>query len=137
MSHRAVALPGGGRHRQQPLHVDDLARAALEAIDPAVATNRTLDVVGPVSLPHREMIERAARLLGRKIRISTVPIPLIRAALGIRRALGMHGFSPDVLEVITADTDIDPRPAAAELGIVLAGLDGMIVDSLAIAASRG
>ncbi len=40
------------------------------------------------------------------------------------------GFSPDVLEVITADTSLDPNIAAAELGIELTGLDEMIQHSL-------
>ena len=60
-----VILPGGGRNRQQPLDVDDLARAALRATDPSVARNRTLDLVGPVSILDREIVERAARLRGR------------------------------------------------------------------------
>src|SRR6202162_1217322 len=54
-------LIGGGRNFQQPLYVDDLARAALAATQPSVASNRTLDLVGPVSLPERELVERAAR----------------------------------------------------------------------------
>src|SRR5208282_3644798 len=57
-------LIGGGRNFQQPLYVDDLARAALAACQPSIASNRTLDLVGPVSLPERELVERAARLLG-------------------------------------------------------------------------
>jgi uncharacterized protein YbjT (DUF2867 family) len=135
LSRRTASLPGGGRNLQQPLHVDDLARAALEASDPAVARNRTLDVVGPVSLPDREIVERAAGLIGRQIRIRAAPIPLIRAVLAIRRVFGWGGFSRDVLEVITANTDRDPRPAAAELGIKLSGLDEMIGDGLAVATS--
>jgi uncharacterized protein YbjT (DUF2867 family) len=135
LSHRTASLPGGGRNLQQPLHVDDLARAALEASDPAVARNRTLDVVGPVSLPDREIVERAAYLLGRQIQIRTAPLLLVRTVLTIRRALGLSGFSRDALEVITANTDRDPRPAAAELGIKLSGLDEMIADGLALATS--
>ena len=40
------------------------------------------------------------------------------------------GFSVDALEVITADTRLDPRPAAAELGIHLTGIDEMIKKSV-------
>jgi uncharacterized protein YbjT (DUF2867 family) len=133
LSHGTVTLPGGGRHCQQPLYVDDLARAAIAASDPRVARNRTLDLVGPVSLPDRDILERAARVLGRQIRIRSVPIAPLRVVLGISRGLGVRGFSPDLLEVITADTDIDPRPAAAELGIALTGLDEMIRDGLSAA----
>ncbi len=66
-------LIGGGRNLQQPLCVDDLARAALAATKPSVANNLVLDLVGPVSLPERELVERAARLLGRQVRIGSIP----------------------------------------------------------------
>jgi hypothetical protein len=35
-----------------------------------------------------------------------------------------------VLDVITADTRLDPQPAARELGILLTGIDEMIQNSL-------
>ena len=75
-------LIGGGRNFQQPLYVDDLARAALAACQPSVARNRTLDLVGPVSLPERELVERAARLLGRQVRVSSIPKGLLSFCAG-------------------------------------------------------
>jgi uncharacterized protein YbjT (DUF2867 family) len=124
-------LIGGGGNLQQPLHVNDLARAALRvATQPSCAENVTLHLVGPTSLPERELVERAARLLGRKIRISSIPRPLLSLALAIRDRTGRPGFSRDALEVITADTNLDPQPAIGELGIQLTGLDEMIHDSL-------
>jgi hypothetical protein len=71
-SRRKAKLIGGGRNFQQPLHVDDLARAAIAATQPSVASNRTLDLVGPVSLPERELVERAARALGHQVRVSSI-----------------------------------------------------------------
>lgn len=123
-------LIGGGRNFQQPLDVDDLARAALAASQPSVASNRTLDLVGPVSLPERELVERAARILGHEVRISSVPKGWLSFALAIRRCISGPGFSPDAVEVITADTRLDSRPAASELGIHLTGIDEMIKKSL-------
>lgn len=128
-------LIGGGRNFQQPLYVDDLARAAIAAAQPSVARNRTLDLVGPVSLPERELVERAARLLGHQVRISSIPKGLLSFALAIRQRVFLQrlfgpGFSRDALEVITADTRLDPRPAASELGIQLTGIDEMIQNSL-------
>jgi len=123
-------LIGGGRNFQQPLYVDDLARAALAACQPSIACNRTLDLVGPVSLPERDLIERAARLLGRQVRVSSIPKGLLCFALAIRQRVSGPGFSPDAVEVITADTRLDSRPAAAELGIQLTGIDEMIKNSL-------
>jgi uncharacterized protein YbjT (DUF2867 family) len=119
-------LIGGGRNFQQPLSVNDLARAALLAAQPSVARNRTLDLVGPVSLPERELVTRTARMLGREVKIGSISKGFLSFVLSIRRRFGGPGFSPDVIEVITADTRLDPKIAASELGIQLTGIDEMI-----------
>jgi uncharacterized protein YbjT (DUF2867 family) len=110
--------------------VDDLARAALAAAQPSVASNRTLDLVGPVSLPERELVERAARILGHEVRVSSIPKGLLSLALAIRQRFAGPGFSPDAVEVITANTCLDSRLAASELGIHLTGINEMIKKSL-------
>ena len=130
VSHSRVKLIRGGRNLQQPLFVDDLARAAVAATNPAVANNLVLDLVGPVSLPERELVERAARLLGRQVRIGSIPKYWFSLVLAIRQRIGKPGFSRDALDVITADTGLNPQPAASALGIELTGIDEMIKDSL-------
>jgi NADH dehydrogenase len=125
-------LIGGGRNFQQPLYVDDLARAALAATLPSVASNRTLDLVGPVSLPERELVERAARFLGHQVHVSSIPKGLLSFALAIRQRVSGPGFSADAVEVITADTQLDPLPVVSELGIHLTGIDKMIRNSLGL-----
>jgi uncharacterized protein YbjT (DUF2867 family) len=125
-----IRMIGGGRNLQQPLHVDDLARAAIIAAHNSVADNRTLDLVGPISLPDREIVERASRLKGRQIQVRTIPKKVALFAVAIRQRIGRGGFSLDVLNVITANTSLDPRPAASELGIDLTGLEEMIKSSL-------
>ena len=130
VSHSRAKLIGGGRNLQQPLHVDDLARAAVAAANPSVAKNLVLDLVGPVSLPDRELVERAARLLGRDVQIGSISKFWFSLLLAIRQRIGKPGFSRDALEVITVDTDLNPQPAASALGIELTGVDEMIKDSL-------
>lgn len=122
-------LIGGGRHLQQPLFVDDLARAALAAAQASVASNRILDLVGPTSLPERELVERAARLLGHTVRVKSIPKAPLRVALTIRQFVSGPGFSRDAVDVITADTRLDWQTAASILGIQLTGLDEMIKKS--------
>jgi uncharacterized protein YbjT (DUF2867 family) len=130
VSGKRARLIGGGRNFQQPLHVDDLARAALAATQPIVANGLILELVGPASLPERELVERAARLQGREVRIGSIPKVWLSLIIGIRQRLGKGGFSLDALEVITADTRLNPQPAADALGIKLTGIDEMIKDSL-------
>jgi uncharacterized protein YbjT (DUF2867 family) len=130
VSHSRAKLIGGGRNLLQPLCVDDLARAAVAATNLAVANNLVLDLVGPVSLPERELVERAARLLGRQVRIGSIPKYWFSLVLAIRQRIGKPGFSRDALDVITSDTGLNPQPAASALGIELTGIDEMIKDSL-------
>jgi NADH dehydrogenase len=131
LSRGVAILIGGGRTLQQPLDVDDLARAALAAAGPGAATGRTLELVGPESLTEREILERAARLVGRRLRIWSVPRRLVRLALATRQRLAGPGFSTDALEVLTTDTRVDPGPAATALGLTLTGVDDMIRRSVA------
>jgi len=133
VSRERAKLIGGGRNLQQPLYVDDLAQAAVvAATQPSVASALTLDLVGPISLPERELVERAARLLGREVRIGSIPKNLLSLVLAIRQRISSPGFSRDVLEVITADTHLDPQPASCKLGIQLTGIDEMIRSSLGL-----
>jgi len=125
-------LIDGGRSIQQPLHVDDLAHAAMVSTDASVAKNLTLDIVGPVSLSERQLVERAARLLGRKVRITSISKRLLFFLLTVRRYFGMPGFSRDALEVVTADTQLNAQLSASELGIQLRGIDQMIIDSVGL-----
>jgi uncharacterized protein YbjT (DUF2867 family) len=121
-----ATLPGGGRNWQQPLHVDDLAKAALAATRPEIAPDSTLDLVGPQAVRDREILERAARRAGRDVRIRSMPIALLRTVLIVRGLFQRGGFSATVLDVITADTKMDPVPAASSLGMTLTGLDAMM-----------
>src|SRR5438034_11143353 len=114
LGQRTIPLLRGGQTLQQPLAVDDLVRAALAACDPAVARDRTLELVGPLAVPGREIVERAARLMARPVRIVAIPVSLVRLALAIGRLTGWRGFSTDALEVLTTDTTLDPAPAARE-----------------------
>ena len=130
LGQRTIPLLRGGRTLQQPLAVDDLARAALVACDPGVARDRPLELVGPVAVPGREIVERAARLMARPVRIVAIPVWLVRLALAIGRVTGWRGFSTDALEVLTTDTTLDPAPAARALGLTLTSLDDMIRQSV-------
>jgi uncharacterized protein YbjT (DUF2867 family) len=129
-SNEKPKLIDGGRTFQQPLFVDDAAKAAILACRPSVARNRTLELVGPVCISERELVERAAKLLGRDVRISSIPKGLMRIGLQIGRLTGKRGFTVDALDVITADTRLDPAEASRELGIQLTGIDDMIRSSL-------
>ena len=112
---------GGGAHRLQPLDVDDLCRAILGCCAQPQAGVRTCDLVGPTTLTHRELIERAANCLGREVMVRSTPVWLARLAAGLAGVVRKGGLTPAVIDVITSDEAVD-RNADGELGVSLTPL---------------
>jgi NADH dehydrogenase len=132
----SVRLLDGGRVLHRPLDVEDLAAGALAAARAGdVANSATLELAGPTALSYRELVEQAARLRGHAIRVRSLPSAPLRLLLRLRRALLGPGFDPDALEVLLADTRVDPAPAARALGLELTPLPETIRRSLGLAAA--
>ena len=131
-----VPLLAGGTNFEQPVDARDVAEAVLNAaLDAGCARGEALDLVGPESLPRRELIARCARLRGRKPMLFPVPVAPIRAALSLRERLLGPGFSPEVLDVILDDVRLDPAPAARALRISLRSLDETLERTLELEAA--
>jgi uncharacterized protein YbjT (DUF2867 family) len=67
--------------RVQPVHVEDVARIAVEQTDPGIT-----DAVGPETFTYRELVELVAAAVGSRSRI--VPLPE-RAVVALARAAGL------------------------------------------------
>lgn len=117
----AARVLGGGRHRLRPLDVDDLGRAILGVCERAPAGVRTCELVGPTGLTQRELIERAARRLGREVRFRSTPVRLARLGAWFAGLVRTGGLTPAVIDVITSDEAVD-RNADGELGVRLTPL---------------
>lgn len=84
-----VPLPGGGRALVQPVHVDDLGRAAATALTCTAAERRAYDLPGADAAPLRELVLCIARLLGRRPLLMTLPIQPTALAAGLWHRLGL------------------------------------------------
>lgn len=119
-----VALPRGGATLEQPIDAEDVIAAILAVLDRPALAGRTIALAGPESLPHRELVARAAALHGRRPPVLPVPLGAVRLLAGL-----LERFSADppltraMLGVLEHDDRIDPAPAAKELGITLTPLD--------------
>jgi len=71
MRARVFPLPAGGGMRQ-PVHAQDLAHAALAALDSPAAAGKVLALGGGERLPAREMFARVRRSLP----VDTLPLPV-------------------------------------------------------------
>ena len=71
---------GDGRYRLQPIHVDDLAAAAVARITGEI--NETIDAIGPETFYYRDMVGMIARVIGSRALI--VAMPPMLAYQGVR-----------------------------------------------------
>ncbi len=109
-------LPAPGLGLRQPVHADDLARAALSAVDNPDARDATFDLPGGETLTYREMVERILQAAGRRPRILPVPEPMLRVVLAGLRRLGVVDAGPEVVRRMNQDLTVDGTPARVHLG---------------------
>ena len=117
-------LTRGGRTLEQPIDTRDVVAAILAAAADRGDERRRLDLAGPASLSHRELVERVAALSGGRPRVLPVPLPLVRAVAALmERTAANPPLTRAMLGVLEHDDAIDPAPAAGLLGISLTPLE--------------
>jgi uncharacterized protein YbjT (DUF2867 family) len=117
-------LVRGGATLEQPIDAGDVSRAIESALADESDDDAVLDLAGPESLSHRELVSRAGRLVGKRPRILPVPLTIVSlfARLAERFAANPP-LTPAMLEVLEENNRIDPAPACAQLGLTLTPLD--------------
>ena len=81
-----LPVPGGGRHLQQPVHVEDVADAILTAVERPATAGMTYDVAGPQPLTFAHLLRISARAVGSRTRFIPVPLaPVVRLAHSYER----------------------------------------------------
>lgn len=110
-------LPRGATGLRQPVHVDDLAAAALAAVNAPATHGQAYALPGGETLPYREMVARTLAVLQPPARLWQVPMPVFKAALRTARLAGaMRGLSDDAVARMREDLVFDAGPAACDFG---------------------
>jgi nucleoside-diphosphate-sugar epimerase len=110
-------LPVDARGLRQPVHVDDLASAAIAAASAPASAGRAYDLPGGETLPYAEMVARVLACLAPPPRLIQWPSPLFRAALALAQAGGVGaGFGPAAVARMREDLVFDADPARRDLG---------------------
>lgn len=115
-------LLGGGRYTMRPLDVDDLSDAILAICRTRPTGVVVHELVGPEPVTYRTLAERAARIAGAGVSLSSLPIGLAKTGAWLGSRIRRGGVTPTVIDVITMDEVVD-RNADGALGIELTPLD--------------
>ena len=128
----SVRLVGGGRTLQQPIDARDVVRAIDAASRDTSDRNEALDLGGPETLSHRDLVARAAAALGNDApNVGSIPLALAKLFAAIAGAvLPNPPITSAMLGVLQHDDDVDPAPACEALGIELTPLDDTLAHCL-------
>jgi nucleoside-diphosphate-sugar epimerase len=110
-------LPRHATGLRQPVHVDDLATAALHASDAPATHGRAYAVPGGEALSYRDMVVRVLATQQPTPRVVELPGPLFRVALAAARLCGqVGGFGDAALARLQQDLVFDSGPAWRDFG---------------------
>lgn len=119
----ATPLPGIGFHNgwsadrgqihMSPVHVEDVARAFVEALDDPETIGRTYTLGGPESLSWNEMLKRVAAATGRDKSILPMPIGVMRLGASALDWLPFFPVTRDQLTMLAEGNEAKPDDVAA------------------------
>ncbi len=90
-----IGVPGDGRYRMQPIHVEDFAVCAMDAAE-GEEQGRVIEAVGPETFAFRDLFSLMGKLLGCRRPVVAMPASWVRAAATV-----LGWWQSDVL--LTAD----------------------------------
>lgn len=84
-----MLMPGKGENLQQPVYVDDVARAIVEAISTDRTIGKAYNIPGPKPLTFKAVVETISNLMGRKILNVNLPTSPFVALLRMCESCGL------------------------------------------------
>jgi len=111
-----LPLPGGGHGLHQPVHVDDLAAAIVNALDHPATVHKAYNVAGPEPLTLRAVIEEAGGAVDRHPRLFPVPLTPVMGLLRLYEAVAPSPrLKSEQIARLAEDKAVDIGPARADL----------------------
>jgi uncharacterized protein YbjT (DUF2867 family) len=110
-------IPGPGTYLVQPIHVEDVARAIVDAYQEPRAVGNSYNIAGREALTFNRMVDIIAGLLSRKILKVHLPSDQLVAVLQKAEAAGLPFFlRAEQLQRLNADKAFDYCAAARDFG---------------------
>ncbi|MXV06728.1 MULTISPECIES: NAD-dependent epimerase/dehydratase family protein [unclassified Xanthomonas] len=110
-------LPRSASGLRQPVHVQDLADAALAVLAHPATHGRSYALGGGETLTYREMVRRVLAVLRPPARLLTLPHALFASTLALAHACGrLQGMNRAALQRMREDLAFDLQPARQDFG---------------------
>jgi NADH dehydrogenase len=104
-------LPGGGKTRFQPIHVEDLVPMLVAALEDEEHVGETYEIGGPETLTLRQVTDLVYEAEKKGVTIVPLPMPLAKIGLTVLGAVPGFPMGPDQYRSLrfdntTADNDV-------------------------------
>lgn len=109
-------LPRGATGLRQPVHVDDLAIAAVHACDASAAAGQAYALPGGEALAYRDMVLRVLAVLRPRPVLIEVPVPVLRAGMRLAATLGFGTPGDAAIARLRHDLAFDGAAAHRDFG---------------------
>ncbi|MBC8101999.1 MAG: NAD-dependent epimerase/dehydratase family protein [Cytophagales bacterium] len=134
-----LPLPGDGSAVFQPVHVEDVADAALAALENPICRFRAYDLSGATVATYREMLTLIGGLLDRQPVLVPVPVPLalLLAGAGERLRPGGIGIRVEQVRRLAENKAYSHAAAAADFGFSPRTLSTGLAEEIALLRAEG
>lgn len=114
-----IPAPGGGRHRVQPIHVDDVAACLIAAVKTDWTGSHIIPVAGPRSITWRDMAQLCMKTIGIHRPIMSVPLGPVIGMGKLIQALGLRlPADVNMLYRFREDVNIPVEPMLEQLSVI-------------------
>lgn len=108
--------PGEGKILMSPVHILDVAKAFMHALNESSTIGKIYSLGGPEVLSWQEMIQRIAAAVGRKKRILPMPVQAMKIGATLMDWLPSFPVTRDQLTMLTEGNTADPAQIQSLIG---------------------
>jgi uncharacterized protein YbjT (DUF2867 family) len=113
----AIPVFGSGEHLQQPVYVEDLAAALLQALATERTVGRSYNVSGRAPLTYNQVIDTICAALGRRVHKVHLPVaPLVTALNAFERLRFRLPVKAEQILRLNEDKAFDHKEAVEDFG---------------------
>jgi uncharacterized protein YbjT (DUF2867 family) len=105
------------KQRLQPVFVNDVARAVVEAVDNPAADNQVIEIGGPEVVTMRDVARTAIEVMGRRRLLMAAPKPVMKLAGAVAQYVPGRPLTPNAVEFVTQDALADNSALEEKLGM--------------------